>query len=67
VDAIGQITQITDANSGLTKFSYDGAGNQLTLTHANGHAVLGMAGNRYDLRNRPTFAHDALARIIHKD
>ncbi len=44
----------------MTKFSYDAAANLLTVTEANGHAVLGTAGNQYDLGNRITKACDAL-------
>ncbi len=60
LDGAGNVTQITDAKNGLTRLSYDDIGNLLTVTDANGHAVLGATGNQYDLRNRLTKSCDAM-------
>jgi RHS repeat-associated protein len=57
-NALNQVTQITDAQSGITSFDYDGNGNLITLTDANTHTIY----YNYDKMDRVSTRQDALGR-----
>ena len=54
-DTLGQLTQVTDADSHYTTYNYDGAGNLTSVIDALQHGTY----YEYDARNRLTTITDA--------